>query len=128
MGQLQEIVLGTVYLPVPDGLRPLCQFHDNPFLVRGADGLDDLGTSGFQLWCGQFQHVRRPDIRNHGKHAHQLRQVVELGEPVLHLVAVALRPDFQRGRNPSESSRPGIEHQKPPPLQLLRLQGLLHHI
>ncbi len=47
MGQLQEIVLAAVHLPVPDGLRPFCQLHDNPLLVRGTDRFNDLGAAGF---------------------------------------------------------------------------------
>ena len=95
MGQLQEIIHTAVHCTDSDILRPFRQFHDDPFLLRGAGRLYNLSTSCLQFWRGQVQHIRRLDVCNHGKHIHQFRQVMKLGEAVFHLIAVALRFNFQ---------------------------------
>ncbi|MPN35870.1 hypothetical protein SDC9_183372 [bioreactor metagenome] len=53
---------------------------------------------------------------------------MKLSKPVLHLIAAALRLDFQRGFNHTIGACPAIEHQQPTIFQCFRLQGLLQHI
>ena len=49
--------------------------------------IDGLGN-------GEFEHIRRLDVRHFLEHSHQLREVMEFGKPGLGPVAGALGNEF----------------------------------
>ena len=77
---------------------------------------------------GQLQHIRRLDIRRLLEHGHQLREVIEPGEPGLGAVAASLRGQLDGRHRLTESRCPGIEVDKAVALQCAVLQVLLHGV
>ena len=87
----QHIVLGAVYHSVTDFLSALRQRRHDLFLIlRWLQG--DIVV--MRLRHGQLEHIRRLDVRHIFEYAHQLRQVIKLGEARLGPVASALGVEF----------------------------------
>ena len=106
VGDEQHIVHAAVHLAVADFLSALRQRRHNLFLILG----------GFQgnivVMClrhGQLEHIRRLNVRHIFEYAHQLRQVIKLGEARLGPVTGALGRQLDGGDGFPVVRRPAIE-------------------
>ena len=91
VGDEQHIVHAAVHLAVADFLSALRQRRHDLFLIlRWLQG--DVVV--MRLRHGQLEHIRRLDVRHIFEYAHQLRQVIKLGEAGLCPVASALGIEF----------------------------------
>ena len=62
-----------------------------------------------RLRHGELEHIRRLDVRHIFEYAHQLRQVIKLGEARLGPIAGALRRQLDGGDGLAVVRRPAIE-------------------
>ena len=62
-----------------------------------------------RLRHGELEHIRRLNVRHIFEYAHQLRQVIKLGEARLGPVAGSLRGQFDGGDGFPVVGRPAIE-------------------
>ena len=116
VGDEQHIVHAAVHLAVSYFLSPLRQRRHHIFLILGRFQRNVVVV---RLRNGQFQHIRRLDVRHILEYAHQLRQVVKLGKSGLGPVAGSLRGQLDGGDGLAVVRRPAIEV-----LQALFLQGV----
>ena len=116
VGDEQHIVHAAVHLAVADFLCPFCQRRHHVLLVfRWLQG--NVVVVG--LRHRQLQHICGLDVRHIFEYAHQLRQVVKLGEAGLGPVAGSLRRQLNGGDCLAVVCRPGVKV-----LQALFLQGV----
>ena len=106
VGDEQHIVLGTVYHSVTDFFSTLRQRRHDLFLILGGFQGDVVIM---RLRHGQLQHIRRLDVRHIFEHAHQLRQVIKLGEARLGAVAGSLRGQLNGGDGLAVVRRPCVK-------------------
>ena len=91
VGDEQHIVHAAVHLAVADFLSALRQRRHDLFLVlRWFQG--DIVV--MCLRHGELEHIRRLNVRHIFEYAHQLRQVIKLGEARLGAIAGAFGLDF----------------------------------
>ena len=64
------------------------------------------------LWHGEFEHIRRLDVRHPFESGHQLRQVIKLGKPCPGTITGAFRRQLNGGDGFPEVPRPVIEMDK----------------
>ena len=87
----QHIVHAAVYLAVADFFSALRQRRHDLFLIlRWLQG--DIVV--MCLRHGELEHIRRLNVRHIFEYAHQLRQVIKLGEARLGAIAGALGVEF----------------------------------
>ena len=87
----QHIVHAAVHLAVADFLSALRQRRHDLFLIlRWLQG--DVVI--MRLRHGELEHIRRLNVRHIFEYAHQLRQVIKLGEARLGPVAGSLGNEF----------------------------------
>ena len=106
VGDEQHIVHAAVHLAVADFLSALRQRRHDLFLIlRWLQG--DIVV--MRLRHGELEHIRRLDVRHIFEYAHQLRQVIKLGEARLGPVAGSLRGQLDGGDGLAVVRRPAIE-------------------
>ena len=106
VGDEQHIVHAAVHLAVADFLSALRQRRHDLFLIpRWLQG--DVVV--MRLRHGEFEHIRRLNVRHIFEYAHQLRQVIKLGKPRLGPVAGTLRGQLNGGDGLAVVRRPAIE-------------------
>ena len=106
VGDEQHIVHAAVHLAVADFLSALCQRRHDLFLILGGFQGDVVVM---RLRHRQLEHIRRLDVRHIFEYAHQLRQVIKLGEAGLGPVAGTLRGQLNGGDGLAVVRRPAIE-------------------
>ena len=94
IGDKQHIVHAAVHLPVADLLGALRQRRHDLFLILGGFQGDVVVM---RLRHGQLEHICRLNVRHIFEYAHQLRQVIKLGEARLGPVAGSLRGQLDCG-------------------------------
>ena len=106
VGNEQHIVHAAVHLTVADFLSALRQRRHDLFLVlRWFQG----DVMVMRLRHGQLEHICRLNVRHIFEYAHQLRQVIKLGEARLGPVAGTLRGQLDGGDGLAVVGRPAIE-------------------
>ena len=106
IGNKQHIVHAAVHLPVADLLGALRQRRHDLFLILGGFQGDVVVI---RLRHGQLEHIRRLNVRHIFEYAHQLRQVIKLGEARLGPVAGSLRGQLDCGDGFPVVCRPCVE-------------------
>ena len=106
IGDKQHIVHAAVHLPVADLLGALRQRRHDLFLILGGFQGDVVVM---RLRHGQLEHIRRLNVRHIFEYAHQLRQVIKLGEARLGPVAGSLRGQLDCGDGFPVVCRPCVE-------------------
>ena len=106
VGDEQHIVHAAVHLAVADFLSALRQRRHDLFLIlRWLQG--DIVV--MRLRHGELEHIRRLNVRHIFEYAHQLRQVIKLGEARLGAIAGAFRGQLDGGDSLAVVRRPAIE-------------------
>ena len=106
VGDEQHIVHAAVHLAVADFLSALRQRRHDLFLIlRWLQG--DVVV--MCLRHGELEHIRRLDVRHIFEYAHQLRQVIKLGEACLGPIAGALRRQLDGGDGLAVVRRPCVK-------------------
>ena len=106
VGYHQHIVHAAVHLAVADFLSALRQRRHDLFLIlRWLQG--DIVV--MRLRHGELEHIRRLNVRHIFEYAHQLRQVIKLGEARLGTIAGAFRGQLDGGDSLAVVRRPAIE-------------------
>ena len=106
IGNHQHIVHTAVHLAVADFLSALRQRRHNLFLIlRWLQG--DVVV--MCLRHGELEHIRRLDVRHIFEYAHQLRQVIKLGEARLGPVTGALGRQLDGGDGLAVVRRPCVK-------------------
>ena len=106
VGNHQHIVHAAVHLTVADFFSTLRQrCHDLFLILRWLQG--DVAV--MRLRHGQLEHIRRLDVRHIFEYAHQLRQVIKLGEARLGPVAGSLRGQLDGGDGLAVVCRPCVK-------------------
>ena len=106
VGDEQHIVHAAVHLAVADFLSALRQRRHDLFLIlRWLQG--DVVVMRFRH--GELEHIRRLNVRHIFEYAHQLRQVIKLGEARLGVIAGAFRGQLNGGDGLAVVRRPAIE-------------------
>ena len=106
VGYHQHIVHAAVHLAVADFLSALRQRRHDLFLILGGFQGDVVVM---RLRHGQLEHIRRLDVRHIFEYAHQLRQVIKLGEARLGAVTGAFRGQLDGGDGLAVVRRPCVE-------------------
>ena len=106
VGDQQHIVHAAVYFPVADFFSPFRQRCHNFLLIRR--GLQsDIVVICFRH--GQVEHIGGLNVRHIFEKAHQLRQIIKLGEPRLGTVAGSLRGQLNGRDRLAVVGRPAVE-------------------
>ena len=106
VGDEQHIVHTAVHLAVADFFSTLRQRRHDLFLILGGFQGDVVVM---RLRHGQLEHIRRLDVRHIFEYAHQLRQVIKLGEARLGPVAGSLRGQLDGGDGLAVVRRPCVK-------------------
>ena len=109
VGNAQHIVHMGINPTGTDFLGPFRQplYHLFLDLGRFNDFRVEVG-----LWHGEFEHIRRLDVRHPFESGHQLRQVIKLGKPCPGTITGAFRRQLNGGDGFPEVPRPVIEMDK----------------
>ena len=121
VGDLEHVVLARINAAIADNISSFAQFSHHALLIFAGFRPDILCFSSFQYRDRQIQHIRRLHIGNLLEHAHQLRQIEELGESGLHAIAGSFGSQLNRRNRFTEVCSPAVKVGKP----VLFQRGLL---